>query len=58
MAGPREELTTAMHGEFTVTAAIDKQHVIETAREVIAEKLLTKAEALATYGLTETDLAG
>lgn len=57
MAGPSEELTTEMHGEFTVSAAVDKKHVIQTAREVIAEKLLTKAEALTTYGLTEADLA-
>jgi hypothetical protein len=45
-----DELTEAMHGEFTVDAATDRRHRLDSARSTVSMGLLTPAEAAEAYG--------
>jgi hypothetical protein len=51
-----DELTTKMHGELQVTEDMDKVHRIITVRNVIDMGLMTKAQALDAYGISDEDL--
>jgi hypothetical protein len=52
----KEELTTKMHSEFTVSEETDRKHVVFTALHVIDQKLMTIPQAITAYGLTPEDL--
>ena len=46
----QDELTEAMHGEFTVDAETDRQHRLDTARWTVRQGLFTAARAAEVYG--------
>lgn len=48
----QDELTEAMHGEFTVDAETNRQHRLASARLSIRLGLFTAAEAVEAYGFT------
>jgi hypothetical protein len=51
--GPmQDELTDAMHGEFTVDAETDRQHRLDTARSTVRAGLFTAARAAEAYGFS------
>jgi hypothetical protein len=51
--GPmQDELTEAMHREFTVDAETDRQQRLATARRTVKTGLLTAAQAAEAYGFT------
>lgn len=52
----KDELTEAMHSEFTVDEDTDQKHATWTALDVIDSGAMTKAEAMEEYGITEEDL--
>lgn len=52
----KEELTTEMHSEFSVSEETDRKHIIITAQGVVDDGLMTKTEALKAYGLNKEDL--
>jgi len=52
----KEELTTKMHSEFTVTDEMDRKHITWSVLDMIDQKVLTKAEAMEIYGITQKDL--
>ncbi|NVO86347.1 hypothetical protein [Hymenobacter terrestris] len=47
-----EELSEAMHGEFTVDAETDRQHRLASARLSVQLGLFTAAGAVEAYGFT------
>lgn len=47
-----DELTEAMHGEFTVDEETDYRHRINSARNSVAQGLFTLPEAAKVYGFT------
>jgi hypothetical protein len=51
-----DELTTKMHSEFTVPDKTDRKHIVYTALHMIDKKLMTVAQAIATYGITQADV--
>jgi hypothetical protein len=51
-----DELTTKMHEELQVTDEMDKVHRIITVQNIIDMGLITKAQALDAYGISEEDL--
>lgn len=53
---PKEELTTKMHGELTVTKAQDRANIAGTAKEMINSGELTEAEARRIYAVTQAEL--
>ena len=53
---PKEELTTLMHGELTISAEQEKANVIGTAKELVSSGVLTAVEAARIYDLTEAEL--
>ena len=55
--GPmQDELTEAMHGEFTVDAETERRHKVETARAVVASGHLAPAKATEVYGVTVEEI--
>ena len=49
--GPmQDELTEAMHSEFTIDAETDRQHRLDTARNSVRLGLVTAAKAAEAYG--------
>ena len=48
----QDELTEAMHGEFTVDAETDRQHRLDTARLTVSQGIFTAARAAAVYGFS------
>lgn len=52
----QDELTEAMHGEFTVDEATERRHQVQTAREVVALGLLPPAKAAELYGIPLEEL--
>ncbi|SMB99618.1 hypothetical protein SAMN00120144_3703 [Hymenobacter roseosalivarius DSM 11622] len=46
-----DELTEAMHGEFTVDEETERRHRVATARSSVALGLLTPDEAAEAYGI-------
>lgn len=46
-----DELTEAMHGEFTVDAATEQRHKVLLSRASVALGLLTPAGAAEAYGV-------
>lgn len=53
----QDELTEAMHSEFTVDAETDRQHRLATARSTVSLGMFTAAEAAEAYGFTEEEVA-
>ena len=51
-----DELTEAMHGEFTVDEETDYHHRINSARNCVAQGLLTPLEAADAYGFPLEEL--
>lgn len=45
-----------MHSEFTVTDEMDRKHITWSVLDMIDQKVLTKAEAMEIYGITQKDL--
>ncbi|MDB5234306.1 MAG: hypothetical protein JWR44_1299 [Hymenobacter sp.] len=45
----QDELTEAMHGEFTVDAETDRRHRLDSARSSVSLGLCTAAEAAELY---------
>ena len=51
--GPmQDELTEAMHAEFTIDAETDRQHRLDTARSTVRLGLCTAARAAEAYGFS------
>ena len=51
--GPmQDELTEAMHREFTIDAEADRQHRLDTARSTVRLGLFTAAKAAEAYGFS------
>jgi hypothetical protein len=48
----QDELTEALHGEFTVDAETDRQHRLGTARSTVRLGMCTAARAAEVYGFT------
>lgn len=48
----QDELSEAMHGEFTVDTETDRQHRLASARSTVHLGLFTAAEAVEAYGFT------
>ena len=48
----QDELTEAMHGEFTVDEATDRRHRVDTARSSGTLGLFTPAKAAEAYGVS------
>ena len=47
----QDELTEAMHGEFTIDEETERRHQVETARSSVALGLFTPAEAAKAYAV-------
>jgi hypothetical protein len=47
----QDELTEAMHSEFTLDEETERRFQVQTAREVVALGLFTPAKAAAVYGI-------
>ncbi|WP_125921729.1 hypothetical protein [Hymenobacter lapidarius] len=55
--GPmQDELTEAMHGEFTVDAETDRQHRLASARSTVEMGMFTAAKAAEAYGFTVEEI--
>ena len=51
--GPmQDELTEAMHSEFTIDAETDRQHRLDTARRTVHLGLFAAAKAAEAYGFS------
>lgn len=51
--GPmQDELTEAMHAEFTIDAEMDRQHRLATARSTVQTGTFTAARAAEVYGFS------
>ena len=51
--GPmQDELTEAMHSEFTIDAEADRQHRLDTARRTVRSGLFAAAKAAEAYGFS------
>ena len=53
----QDELTEAMHGEFTIDAETDRQHRLDTARSTVRLGLFTAAKAAEAYGFSPEEVA-
>ena len=52
----QDELTEAMHSEFTVDEETDRRHRVQSARKAVALGLLTPAAAAKAYGFTLAEI--
>ena len=53
----QDELTEAMHGEFTVDAETDRQYRLDTASWTVRQGLFTAARAAKVYGFPLEEVA-
>ena len=52
----RDELTEAMHNEFTIDAETDRQHRLDTAHSTVRLGLFTAVRATKVYGSSLEEL--
>ena len=52
----QDELTEAMHSEFTVDAETDRQHRLASARSTVGMGGFTAAKAAEVYGFTVAEI--
>ncbi|WP_345056460.1 hypothetical protein [Hymenobacter glaciei] len=52
----QDELTKAMHSEFTVDAETDRRHRLDSARSTVEQGLFTAAKAAEAYGFSVEEI--
>lgn len=52
----KEEFTTAMHSELTISKDVERKLVVFTALDTIMDETFTEEEALEAYGVTKDEL--